>query len=145
MTQLHKRFTDEQLKVLLEGYCQGVLSAVDVQAVLDISRSHFFALLERYRHDPESFTIAYQRTTRPRLSTAVEAEIERALRQEQAIVEDPRLPISGYNYSALRDRLAEQGIHVSLNTIIQRAKALDCYRPRRKREAHDREVVPRQP
>jgi hypothetical protein len=56
-------------------------------------------------------------------------------------VEDRRLPISGYNYSALRDRLAQRGIKVSLPTIIDRAKRLGCYKPHRKGKAHDREVV----
>ena len=34
MTQLHRRFTDEQIKVLLQGYCRGVLSRAKVQEVL---------------------------------------------------------------------------------------------------------------
>jgi len=71
----------------------------------------------------------------------VEREIEEALLREKEIVEDPDLPISGYNYSALRDRLAKQGIHVSVTTIIKRAEHLGCYRPRRKRKVHDREVL----
>jgi len=71
----------------------------------------------------------------------VEAEIERALLREKELAENPRLPISGYNYSALRDRLARKAIRVSLNTIIRRAKGLGCYKPHRKRKAHDREVL----
>jgi len=51
------------------------------------------------------------------------------------------LPISDYNYSALRDRLAKKDIHVSVTTIINRAKRVGCYRPRKKRKVHDREVL----
>ena len=109
--------------------------------MLGIGKSRFFALVKRYREDPESFTVSYRRPTRPRLCTAVEAEIEQALLQEREIVEDPRLSISGYNYSAVRDRLLRKAIRVSLSTIISRAKDLDCYTPRRKRKTHDREVV----
>ena len=57
------------------------------------------------------------------------------------MVEDQRLPISSYNYSALRDRLAKKGISVSVTTIIHRARRLGCHKPRKKRKAHDREVL----
>jgi len=57
------------------------------------------------------------------------------------LVDDPQLPISDYNYSALRDRLKKKGISVSATTITDRAKQLDCYKPHRKGKAHDRQVV----
>ena len=141
MDQLHKRFTDEQIKVLFQGYCQGVLRRAEVQEMLSIGKTRFFALLKQYRQDPETFSVSYERATPARLSAAEEAEIERALLREKEIVEDKRLPISGYNYSALRDRLAKKGLEVSVTTIIHRAKGLDCYKPRKKRKAHDREVL----
>jgi transposase len=141
MTQLHKRFTDDQVKVLLNGYCQGLLARAEIQEMLGIGKTRFFALLKEYRKDPEAFSVAYERHTPGRLPVAVEVEIERELLREKAIVEDKRLPISGYNYSALRDRLKKKGIKVSVNTIIDRAKGLDCYKPRKKRKVHDREVL----
>ena len=141
MAQLHKRFTDEQVKMLLHGYCQGLLTRAAVQDMLATSKSSFFALLAAYRQDPQGFSVAYHRSTPTRLSVATEAEIGDALCQEKELVEDERLPISGYNYSAVRDRLAKKGIEVSLTTIIDRAKRLDCYRARAKRTVHDREVL----
>jgi transposase len=141
MTQVHKRFTDDQVKVLLNGYCQGLLDRAEIQEMLGIGKTRFFALLKEYRRDPDAFSVGYERHTPSRLSAAVEAEIERELLREKAIVEDKRLPISGYNYSALRDRLEKKGIEVSVTTIIDRAKRLDCYKPRKKRKAHDREVL----
>jgi hypothetical protein len=141
MVQLHKRFTDEQVKVLLRGYCQGVLARAEIQEILGLGKTRFFALLKEYRQDAEAFSIAYERDTPGRLSAEVEAEIERELLREQEIVEDKRLPISGYNYSALRDRLKKKGIKVSVTTIIDRAKHLGCYKPRKKRKSHDREVL----
>jgi len=141
MDQLHKRFTDQQIKVLFQGYCQGVLRRAEVQEMLSIGKTRFFALLKQYRQDPETFSVSYERATPARLSAAEEAEIERALLREKEIVEDKRLPISCYNYSALRDRLAKKGIEVSVTTIINRAKRLGCYKPRKKRKAHDREVL----
>jgi hypothetical protein len=141
MDQLHKRFTDEQIKLLLRGYCQGLLTRVAVQDMLGISKCWFFRLLAAYRQDPAAFSVTYGRVTPPRLSASVEAEIEQALRREKELVEDERLPISGYNYSAVRDRLAKKGIEVSLTSIIDRAKRLDCYRARATRTVHDREVL----
>jgi hypothetical protein len=109
--------------------------------MLGIGRSRFFVLLKDYRQGPEGFSVAYQRTTPARLSAGVEAEIAQALLREKEIVEDPNLPITNYNYTAIQDRLVEKGMQVSLTTIIKRAKQLDCHIPRRKRKAHDREVL----
>lgn len=141
MAQLHKRLTNDQVRMLLRGYCQGLLARAEVQEMMGIGKSRFFTLVKEYRKDPEAFSIAYERHSPGRLPAALEAAIERELLREKVIVEDKRLPISGYNYSALRDRLKKDGLKVSLNTIIDRAKRLDCYIPRKKRKSHDREVL----
>ncbi len=141
MDQLHRRFTVEQVKVLLHGYCQGTLARADAQALLGVGKTRFFALVGEYRSDPTVFSIAYARETPGHLSTKVERAIETELRREQKLVEDPRLPISGYNYAALQDRLEQKGLEASVTTIIKRAKALGCYKPYAKRKMHDREVV----
>ena len=141
MDQLHKRFTAEQVKVLLQGYIRGTIERAEVEEILQINKTRFFGLLKEYRREPEAFSIAYERTTHPRLSAEVEAAIAVELLREKKLVEDPELPISSYNYSALRDRLLKQGNAVSVNTIIQRAKGLDCHLPHRKHKIHDREVI----
>ena len=46
MGQLHKRYTDEQIKVLLQGYCQGKMSRADLQEMLGIGKTRFFGLLK---------------------------------------------------------------------------------------------------
>jgi transposase len=142
MGQIHKRLGAEQVKFLLNAYLQGTVTRTEIEKMLGVGRSRFFSLLKRYRSDPQGFSIAYRRKTPPKLSPAAEAEIERQLLREKKLVDDPRLPISGYNYSALRDRLHKKGLSVSIPTIIRRAKALDCYIPhRRKPVPHDREVL----
>ena len=141
MTQVHKRFTEEQVKVLFQGYLQGNLSRAEVASLLEIGKTRFFALLKAYRQDPETFTIAYQRSSTGRLSERVEREIQEELLREKALIEDPSLPIHDYNYAALADRLKKKRIQVSPTTITKRAKALGCYRPRKKKAAHDREVL----
>jgi hypothetical protein len=89
-------------------------------------------LLREYRQDAQTFSIDYQRKTHARLSEAIEAEIKQELLREKGLVEDRQLPISGYNYAALRDRLKKKGTQVSATTIIKRAKVLECYKPHRK-------------
>jgi hypothetical protein len=141
MVQLHKQFSDEQVAFLFRAYAQGLMSRVEVQEALGIGKARFFSLWKVYRHDPGGFSVRYQRATPKKITPAAEAAIERELLREKALVEDPELPISSYNYSALRDRLRKQGITVSVNTIIDRAKKLSCHRPRRKEKVHDREVL----
>ncbi len=63
------------------------------------------------------------------------------LASDKQLIEDPSLSINTYNYSAIRDRLIKREITVSLSTIINRAKDLDCYQSRPRKMAHDREVV----
>lgn len=141
MTQVHKRFSAEQVKVLLQGYIQGNLSRADVESMLKIGKTRFFAILKAYRQDPAAFSLAYHRTTKGRLSEQAETEIRQELLRDKALIDDKELPIHDYNYSALADRLKKKGIQVSTTTITKRAKVLDCYRPRKKKASHDREVL----
>lgn len=141
MDQVHKRLTSEQVKVLLKGYCQGLLDRSSIEEVLGIGRSRFFAFLKEYHHDPNGFSIAYQRESRSRLPARVEAEIEKELMLEKNLIDDSTLPIASYNYAAIRDRLIKCDIKVSAPTIIARAKSLGCYQPHPRKKAHDREVV----
>ena len=140
MKQVHKRLSDDQVRALLQAYCNGVIARTDLQAALGIGKTHFFALLGECRRDPSSFSIAYSRVSRCRLAPEVEAAIAHPLMPERELVDHARLPISDYNYSALRDRLLDTGNQVSLNTIIYRAKALGCYRPQIKRKVHGRQI-----
>ena len=123
MDQIHKRFTAEQVQVLLKGYCQGMLDRPSVEEILGVSKTRFFALLGRYRRGMEEFSLAYHRTSVSRLPASAE------------------MPISGYNYAAIKDRLAKHGVIVSSPTIIARAKDFGCYQPHPRKKAHDREVV----
>jgi len=141
MDQLHKRFTTDQIKALLKGYCQGTLDRLAIQEMLEINKTRLFALLKQYRRDPNNFSLSYHRASPAKLKASVEEEIAKELAQDKQLIEDPSLPINTYNYSAIRDRLIRHEITVSLPTIIDRAKDLDCYQPRPRKKAHDREVV----
>jgi hypothetical protein len=141
MTQVHKRYTAEQVKILLQGYCHGNLSRSEVEEMLAIGKTRFFALLKSYRHDPDMFSIDYQRSTQGRLSEETENQIKQELLKDKALIDDKELPIHDYNYAALMDRLKKQGIQVSTATVIQRAKTLKCYKPKKKRKMNNREVL----
>ena len=141
MEQIHRRFTTEQVKVLFKAYCQGILDRPAVQETLGIGKARFFALLKQYRHNPEASCLIYQRTAPARLPARAEEEIESELMLEKGLIDDPTLPITTYNYSAIRDRLAKRGVIVSLPTIINRAQSLGCYQPHPRKKVHDREVV----
>jgi len=59
--QLHKNFTDEQVKLLLKSY---VDKKIKINYILINSRNQkrrFFELLNRYKKDPDNFSIHYNR------------------------------------------------------------------------------------
>lgn len=141
MDQIHKRFTVDQVKILLQSYIQGTITRSELEKILQINKTRFFAMLKEYRQNPATFSIDYQRKTPARLSPEVEAAIAKELLREKTLIENPDLPIDNYNYLALRDRLKTKGITVSATTITKRAKELGCYLPHHKHKLHDREVI----
>lgn len=141
MRQIHTRFTADQVKALLKGYDEGSLDRPAIEEMLEIGRSRFFALLRQYREDRDAFSITYHRGSPSRLAVGLEEEIEKELMVEKGLVDDPTLPITTFNYSAIKDRLAKRELTVSVPTIIARAKNLGCYQSQPKKKAHDREVV----
>ena len=141
MEQLHRRLTDEQVRLIFKNYCEGQITRAGVQETLGVGKSQFFVLLKTYRQNPAGFSVSYQRHTPGKLTVEAERTIRQELKREKKLVEDKELPISSYNYSALRDRLKRKGIEVSLPTIIKRAKEEEAYQPKRRGKIHDREVV----
>src|SRR5574340_499911 len=122
MTQIHTKFTSEQVKVLLASYEKGHLSREEIEKTLGIGKTRFFAILKDFRRNPETFCIDYRRTTNSRLGPDTEEKIKTELIREKALVDDKDMPISGYNYAALNDRLKKEGVKVSKTTIIKRAR-----------------------
>lgn len=142
MTQIHKRFNAEQVKVLLSSYEQGFISRSEIENTLCIGKTRFFALLKQFRNAPESLTLEYQRKSHSRLEADAEEKIKSALLAEKELIDNKDLPISDYNYAALNDRLQKDGVKVSTTTIINRAIELGCYLPKKKKKPkHDREVL----
>ncbi len=143
MSQLHKRFTPDQVKELLERYSNNEIERKYVQEILGIKKRRFFMLLKQYKENPQHFTTQYQRTTPPRIiSPKIEQNILKELAIEKKIIQNKEIPLTSYNYSYLRDRLrGKYHQKVSLPTIIDRAKKHGFYLKKPQRSIHDREVL----
>jgi hypothetical protein len=142
MAQIHKKFTKDQIKILLSSYENGHISRSEIENTLRIGKTRFFALLKQFRDHPDSFSIDYQRRSKARLNAEAEEKIRLELQRDKELVENKELPIYSYNYAALTDRLKKAGINVSTTTIIKRAIQQGCYLPKKKnKDRHDREVI----
>ena len=145
MSQVHKRFTPEQVKQFLERYTNNEIEGNYIQEILGIKRRRFFMLLKEFKENPQQFTIRYQRAIPPRtIAPAIEQNILKELAIEQKIIQNKEIPLKSYNYSYIRDRL-KGSYHqkVSLPTIIDRAKKHGFYLKKPKKSIHDREVLTR--
>jgi len=147
MVQMHKKFTDIQVKELIERYIANKIGRKYVQEILGIKKTRFFALVKQVKENPEKFSILYTRKTPTRkISPDTEKNIIRELKKEKELIENKNTPIKYYNYRYLQDLLAQDyGQKVSLPTIIDRAKRNHFYFPRPKRKAHEREVLTNYP
>jgi transposase len=143
MSQLHKRFSSDQVQELLERYLEKGVEQKYIQEILGISRRRFFMLLNQYRKNPLHFTIQYHRTTPPRcISPEIEQNILKELAIKKKIIRDKEIPLFTYNYSYIKDRLRKAYRQkVSLNTIIHRAKKHGFYLKKPQKPLHDREVL----
>ena len=143
MGQLHKRLTTESVVAVLKKYEEKEIDVKAACAQLGVKRRRFFELLKDWRENPDEFDIGYERESPNRVSAKAEAAIEEELLKEKTIIEDPELPTRYYNYSYVQNILEDHhNVTVSLDTIIRRAKNLDCYKEKKKKKGvHDREVL----
>jgi hypothetical protein len=66
MVQIHKEFTDSQVKELVERSLKNEIERKYTQEVLDVGKTRFFALVKEYRKDPNRFSIQYTRNSTSR-------------------------------------------------------------------------------
>jgi len=145
--QLHKNFIDEQVKLLLKSYVDKEIKINYILSILGIKRRRFFKLLNRYKKDPDNFSIQYNRKTINRkIDQAIETNIIKELKIEKDLIKAKEVPIRCYNYSYIKDILEnDYNQKVSLSTIIKRAKTNGFYLTKPKRKVHDREVITNYP
>jgi len=145
--QLHKNFTDSQVKSLIKSYVDKKIKINYILQMLRIKRSRFFELLAKYRKDPDNFSVQYERKTINRkINPDIERNIVKELKMEKDLIKAKEVPVRYYNYSYIKDLLEQKySQKVSLPTIIDRAKRNNFYFLRPKRKAHDREVITNYP
>ncbi|OPX29649.1 MAG: hypothetical protein B1H08_03410 [Candidatus Omnitrophica bacterium 4484_171] len=143
MAQLHKKFTDSQVKELMERYLRKEVKRTYLQEILGIKKRRFCTLVRRYRQNPDKFSIQYKRKKNPRsLDQKADNNILRELRFEQKLIKNKDIPLKSYNYSFIKQHLETRFKQkVFLPTIIDRAKQHGFYLKRPKRKTHDREVL----
>ena len=143
-TQIHTKFTNDQVKELLCKYLNHAVERKYLQEILGIKKSRFFELIQAYRNNPEAFSVEYKRSGKTR---SIDPEIKENIIKELAIdkkaIQNKEIPLYKYNYSYVQKRLERQYKQTAaLATIIRHAKASGFYQPKRnKPKAHDREVL----
>jgi len=144
MVQLHKKFTDDQVKQFFKRYVNKELERKYIQSIFKIKKRRFFELLKQYRENPEEFSIQYNRSKPTRkIPQHIEKVILKELSEEQKLILDKDINIDSYNYSHIKDILqGEYDYSVSLPTIISRAKSHGYYiKKKTKKNDHDRLVL----
>ena len=100
----------EQVKVLLTAYKEGHITREEIEKTLGLGKTRFFALLKQIRWKSQG---TFPSNTNPkakwRLGSDIEEKIRVALFRDKELVDDKELPISGYNYAAVNDRLKKKG------------------------------------
>jgi len=143
MEQLHKKFTDSQIKALITRYLKKEIGRKYIQEILDIKKTRFFALVKRLKDDPENFSILYSRRIPTRgIPKEIERNIVKELKMEKDLIENKGIPIKYYNYSYIKDLLEQKyNQKVSLPTIINRAKRNNFYFSKPERKTHEHEIL----
>ena len=112
MAQLHKKWTDGQVKELIERYLKREIERKYIQEILGIKKRRFFGLVERYREDPDGFSIQYIRRVKVRrIHRSVEENIIKELKTEKQLVENKEVPLRRYNYSYVKDLLTFEWVN----------------------------------
>jgi len=94
MKQLHKKFTNSQVKALITRYLKKEIERKYIQEILGIKKTRFFALVKQLKEDPGHFSISYSRkiTTR-KISQDIERNIVKELKIEKDLIKNKDIPI----------------------------------------------------
>ena len=143
-SHIHKRFTTQQVKELLQKYLNKEIERKYLQQILGISKSRFFELIQSYRNNPQEFSVDYKRSgDAKRIALEIQKNIIKQLVADKKLIDNKDIPIYQYNYSQVQESLEKKhGQSAAVSTIIRYAKTQGFYLPKRhKPKAHDREVL----
>lgn len=98
-TQLHKRFSDEEMRQILTQYEEGRLDIGAALLLLKVGKSRFFELCAAFRTHRDTFTIHYERNSPSRITKDTEQLIMEELKKEKKLIvrarSDKRLRVLG--------------------------------------------------
>ena len=145
-TQLHKRYDDAFIRSIFKKYVARDLSVKQVCDILQLKKSRFFMLLNKYTQNPDEFSVSYQRRSSRKITPELERLVIHELEKEKRLIDNWDIPIRNYNYSYIRDQIyKDQQLKVSVPTIIKCAKEHNYYIPKKPRKVHDREILTNYP
>lgn len=142
--QLHKRFSNEQVKEILRKYEAREMKAKEAIHYLEIGSSRFYQLVTDYEEDQSNFSINYARQkSNNRIDPKIEKNITKELKfEKEKIIDNPEVPTNRYNYTYIKDQIKEKyNQKVSVPTIINRAKQQGYWQGKPPKKIHDREVI----
>jgi len=144
MSQLHKRFSTDQVKMILNLYIHGSMELKEALNQLEIKERRFYKILAQYKKDKLNFSVKYPRESPNRkIDLNIEEAIKSELEKEKSIIENRSIPVNDYNYSVVRDEVENlTGKRLALQTIINRSKSWGYFVPDKpKKKVHDRVVI----
>ena len=87
MVQLHKKFTDSQVKEFISRYLRKEIKRNYIQDILGIKRRRFCELVKKYQENPDTFSIQYTRKGQTRkIPQSIENNILKELSTEKELI-----------------------------------------------------------
>ena len=96
-TQLHKRYDDAFIRSIFKKYVATDLSVKQVCDILQLKKSRFFMLLNKYKQNPVEFSVSYQKRSPRRITPELERLIIHELEKEKGSIDNLDIPIRNYN------------------------------------------------
>lgn len=140
--QIHKRFTGEQVKIILQWYRDKAIDLQDARGRLEISERRFFELFKEYNDNPDVFAIAYpSRKAHNRFAKDIDESVRQELETEKSLIDNLAMPVKYYNYSAVADEVKRKTkTSITAQTVRNRAREWGFITAKPPPKRHDRVV-----
>jgi hypothetical protein len=103
---IHTKFTNDQVKELLQKYLNKEVKRKYIQEILGIGKSRFFEIIQAYRQDTKTFSVDYKRCSSTRsIAPEIKANIAKELAVDKKAIQNKDIPLYKYNYSYVQKRL----------------------------------------
>ena len=118
-SQIHTKFTTQQIKELLQKYLNKEIERKYLEQILGIKKAMFFRILQSYRSNPEAFSVDYKRSGKTRcIAPEIKNNIIKELSIDKKAIENKDIPLYRYNYSFVQKGLKKNyGQSVAVSTV----------------------------